>query len=87
MWSANTCGNSAKTASMRSTGCLASICAASIGTLARTARTILGGNGISLEHPIIRHMANLETVITYEGTHEIHTLVLGQDLTGIAAFA
>jgi glutaryl-CoA dehydrogenase len=55
--------------------------------VARTARTILGANGISLEHPIIRHMANLETVITYEGTHEIHTLVLGQDLTGIAAFA
>ena len=55
--------------------------------VARTARTILGGNGISLEHPIIRHMANLETVITYEGTHEIHTLVLGQDVTGIAAFA
>jgi glutaryl-CoA dehydrogenase len=55
--------------------------------IARTARTILGANGISLEHPIIRHMANLETVITYEGTHEIHTLVLGQDLTGIAAFA
>jgi glutaryl-CoA dehydrogenase len=55
--------------------------------VARTARTILGGNGISLEHPVIRHMANLETVITYEGTHEIHTLVLGQDLTGIAAFA
>ena len=50
--------------------------------VARTARTILGGNGISLEHPIIRHMVNLETVITYEGTHEIHTLVLGQDLTG-----
>ena len=49
--------------------------------------TILGANGISLEHPIIRHMVNLETVITYEGTHEIHTLVLGQDLTGIAAFA
>ncbi len=55
--------------------------------VARTARTILGANGISLEHPIIRHMVNLETVITYEGTHEIHTLVLGQDLTGIAAFA
>jgi glutaryl-CoA dehydrogenase len=55
--------------------------------VARTARTILGGNGISLEHPIIRHMVNLETVITYEGTHEVHTLVLGQDLTGIAAFA
>jgi glutaryl-CoA dehydrogenase len=55
--------------------------------IARTARTILGGNGISLEHPIIRHMVNLETVITYEGTHEVHTLVLGQDLTGISAFA
>jgi glutaryl-CoA dehydrogenase len=55
--------------------------------VARSARTILGGNGISLEHPIIRHMVNLETVITYEGTHEVHTLVLGQDLTGISAFA
>jgi glutaryl-CoA dehydrogenase len=55
--------------------------------IARSARSILGGNGISLEHPIIRHMVNLETVITYEGTHEVHTLVLGQDLTGIAAFA
>ena len=55
--------------------------------VARTARTILGGNGISLEHPIFRHMVNLETVITYEGTHEIHSLVLGQDLTGIAAYA
>ena len=54
---------------------------------ARTARSILGGNGISLEHPIFRHLVNLETVITYEGTHEIHTLVLGQDLTGIAAYA
>jgi glutaryl-CoA dehydrogenase len=54
--------------------------------VARTARTILGGNGISLEHPIFRHMVNLETVITYEGTHEIHTLILGQDLTGIAAY-
>ncbi|MCC7367440.1 MAG: acyl-CoA dehydrogenase family protein [Chloroflexi bacterium] len=61
--------------------------AASALQVARTARTILGGNGISLEHPIIRHMANLETVITYEGTHEIHTLILGQDLTGIAAFS
>jgi glutaryl-CoA dehydrogenase len=55
--------------------------------VARTARTILGGNGISLEHPIFRHMVNLETVITYEGTHEIHTLVLGQDLTGLAAYS
>ncbi|MFN8522599.1 MAG: acyl-CoA dehydrogenase family protein [Chloroflexota bacterium] len=54
--------------------------------VARTARSILGGNGISLEHPIIRHLVNLETVITYEGTHEIHTLVLGQDLTGIPAY-
>jgi len=54
---------------------------------ARTARTILGGNGISLEHPVFRHLVNLETVITYEGTHEIHTLVLGQDVTGIAAYS
>jgi glutaryl-CoA dehydrogenase len=54
--------------------------------VARTARGMLGGNGISLEHPVMRHMCNLETVITYEGTHEIHTLILGQDVTGIAAF-
>jgi glutaryl-CoA dehydrogenase len=53
---------------------------------ARTARTILGGNGITLEYPIIRHMNNLESVLTYEGTHEVHTLVVGQMLTGIDAF-
>ncbi|MGM7671610.1 acyl-CoA dehydrogenase family protein [Microbacterium sp. A93] len=54
--------------------------------ICRTARTILGGNGISLEYPIIRHMVNLESVLTYEGTVEMHTLVLGQVLTGEAAF-
>jgi glutaryl-CoA dehydrogenase len=54
--------------------------------ICRTARTILGGNGISLEFPIIRHMNNLESVLTYEGTVEMHTLVLGQVLTGHAAF-
>ncbi len=54
--------------------------------VARTARTILGGNGIMLEYPIIRHMVNLETVITYEGTHEIHTLTIGKDITGLDAF-
>src|SRR5262249_564452 len=43
----------------------------------RTARTILGGNGITLEYPVIRHMNNLESVLTYEGTHEVHTLVVG----------
>jgi glutaryl-CoA dehydrogenase len=52
----------------------------------RTARTILGGNGITLEYPIIRHMNNLESVLTYEGTHEVHTLVVGQTLTGYDAF-
>jgi glutaryl-CoA dehydrogenase len=52
----------------------------------RTARTILGANGISLEYPVIRHMTNLESVLTYEGTAEMHTLVLGQALTGIPAF-
>jgi glutaryl-CoA dehydrogenase len=52
----------------------------------RTARTILGGNGITLEYPIIRHMNNLESVLTYEGTHEVHTLVVGQTLTGLDAF-
>ena len=55
-------------------------------TVAREARAILGGNGISLEYPVIRHMVNLESVYTYEGTHDIHTLVLGQALTGIAAY-
>jgi glutaryl-CoA dehydrogenase len=52
----------------------------------RTARTILGANGISLEYPVIRHMVNLESVLTYEGTTEMHTLVVGQALTGHAAF-
>ncbi len=54
--------------------------------ICRTARTILGGNGISYEFPIMRHMANLESVLTYEGTTEMHTLVLGQALTGQQAF-
>jgi len=53
----------------------------------RVAREILGGNGITADHPPMRHMANMETVYTYEGTHDIHSLVLGEDLTGIAAFA
>ena len=54
--------------------------------IARTARTILGANGISLEYPVIRHANNLESVLTYEGTVEMHTLVLGQLLTGESAF-
>ena len=52
----------------------------------RIAREMLGGNGITAEYASMRHMANMETVYTYEGTHDIHTLILGQDLTGIAAF-
>jgi glutaryl-CoA dehydrogenase len=52
----------------------------------RSARTILGGNGITLEYPVIRHMNNLESVLTYEGTHEVHTLVVGGALTGTQAF-
>jgi glutaryl-CoA dehydrogenase len=52
----------------------------------RQARTILGANGITLEYPVIRHMNNLESVLTYEGTQEIHTLVLGQAVTGIPAY-
>src|SRR5258705_384183 len=55
--------------------------------IARTCRTILGANGISLEYPVLRHANNLESVLTYEGTSEIHQLVLGQSLTGIAAFS
>ncbi len=54
--------------------------------IAREARSILGGNGITLEYPVMRHMANLETVYTYEGTNEIHTLILGQAITGQPAF-
>ena len=54
--------------------------------ICRTARTILGASGISLEYPVIRHMANLESVLTYEGTPEMHILVIGQALTGQAAF-
>jgi glutaryl-CoA dehydrogenase len=54
--------------------------------VAREARSVLGANGITLEYPVIRHMNNLESVYTYEGTNEIHTLVLGQAITGIPAF-
>ena len=54
--------------------------------ICRTARTILGANGISLEYPVIRHMNNLESVLTYEGTPEMHTLMIGQALTGEAAY-
>ena len=55
-------------------------------SIAQTARGILGGNGITIDYSPIRHMANIESVYTYEGTHEMHTLILGQDVTGIAAY-
>ena len=54
--------------------------------VARRARALLGANGITLEYPVMRHMVNLESVLTYEGTHQIHTLVLGRALTGHNAF-
>ena len=54
--------------------------------IAREARTILGASGVTLEYPVIRHMNNLESVLTYEGTSEIHTLILGQEITGESAF-
>ena len=54
--------------------------------VARNSRDILGGNGISDEYHVMRHMVNLETVKTYEGTHDVHTLILGRNLTGIQAF-
>jgi glutaryl-CoA dehydrogenase len=54
--------------------------------IAREARSILGANGITLEYPVIRHMNNLESVYTYEGTNEIHTLIIGQAITGLEAF-
>ncbi len=54
--------------------------------VARAARTILGASGVTLEYPVIRHMNNLESVLTYEGTEEIHTLVLGETITGLSAY-
>jgi glutaryl-CoA dehydrogenase len=54
--------------------------------VARTARQVLGGNGITLEYPVMRHMSNLESVVTYEGTADVHALVIGGALTGIDAF-
>jgi len=55
-------------------------------SIAREARDILGANGITAEYPVMRHMCNLESVITYEGTHNIHTLVLGEAVTGLSAY-
>jgi|SRR5579863_141386 len=54
--------------------------------IARAARDILGANGIMYEHQIARHLCNLESVYTYEGTHDIHTLILGEEITGLSAF-
>ena len=54
--------------------------------VSRTARTMLGGAGITLDHSVMRHMNNLETVMTYEGTEEMHMLSLGAAITGIPAF-
>jgi glutaryl-CoA dehydrogenase len=54
--------------------------------ICRTARTLLGANGISLEYPVIRHASNLESVLTYEGTSEMHTLIIGEALTGHSAW-
>lgn len=55
--------------------------------IARSARSILGANGVSLDHHVIRHLLNLEAVYTYEGTHDIHTLIVGRDITGFDAFS
>jgi len=54
--------------------------------VARISRGILGANGITEDYSPMRHMANIESVYTYEGTHEMHTLILGQDVTGLAAY-
>jgi glutaryl-CoA dehydrogenase len=54
--------------------------------IAREARQIHGGMGITGEYPLMRHMMNLESVLTYEGTHDIHLLILGQEITGLQAF-
>ena len=55
--------------------------------IAREARAMHGAMGITGEYPIMRHMMNLESVITYEGTHDIHLLILGQEITGIPSFS
>ncbi len=67
-----------------SVGKLANVAAAL--RVARSARTVLGGNGITLEYPVMRHVANLETVLTYEGTEEMHALAIGGAVTGLPAF-
>ena len=54
--------------------------------IARKCREILGGNGITIDYSPIRHMANIESVFTYEGTHEMHSLIVGEHETGIAAY-
>ena len=54
--------------------------------IARLSREILGANGVTLDYSPIRHMANIESVFTYEGTHDMHTLIVGEDITGIPAF-
>ena len=54
--------------------------------VARSARQVLGGNGVTSLYPVMRHMNNLESVVTYEGTHEVHTLIVGEDITGLNAF-
>jgi glutaryl-CoA dehydrogenase len=54
--------------------------------IAREARTVLGANGVTLEYPVIRHMNNLESVLTYEGTSEMHSLIVGKEITGLDAF-
>ena len=55
--------------------------------IAREARDMLGGNGITDEYHVLRHAANLETVNTYEGTHDVHALIIGRAITGLAAFS
>jgi glutaryl-CoA dehydrogenase len=55
-------------------------------SIARQARTVLGANGVTLEYPVIRHMNNLESVLTYEGTSEMHALIVGKEITGLSAF-
>jgi alkylation response protein AidB-like acyl-CoA dehydrogenase len=55
--------------------------------IARDARQMLGGMGITGDYPIMRHMMNLESVVTYEGTHDIHLLITGMDITGLPAFS
>ena len=85
VWRLGTLANKGKASSAQISMAKRNSCAMAL-NVAREARQIHGGMGITNEYPVMRHMMNLETVLTYEGTHDIHLLITGMDVTGIAAF-